>query len=146
MKIDDMGSVPYGLSEGLFLEDSLKLIPWFNNFRQIQSFWRCLLPKPAYLYWDSESIFGGLKVSVTAYENGLFHIGLKDTFNHAKHEYEATIEIIKGKLGEPHENGNNEDVYASYPWVRWTWGSVRINITIAERFMEYVTFSISNRP
>jgi hypothetical protein len=142
-----MGNPPYRLSEGLFLEDKGKLLPWYKSLHQLAKKGGKSSPnksKVTQIAWDSESILGGLKVSIQAYQqgNGIFFIDLKHLTNYesVQKEYESTVETLKEKLGEPNESGFN----FGYPWVRWRWGKICINITIAERFMDYVAFSISN--
>lgn len=142
-----MNNPPYRLSEGLFLEGSGKLLPWYESLHQITKMGGKPFPekgKATHLVWESDSIFGGLNVSIQANQQGkgIFFIDIKHENKHesVKKEYESAIQTLKEKLGEPNESGSNN----GYPWVRWRWGKICINITIAERFMDYVAFSISN--
>ena len=88
-------------------------------------------------------MFGGVNASIQAMErgSGIFFLDLKHgrKFESAKKEYEAALEVLKGRFGEPTEVGEDE----GYPWVRWKWGDVCMNLALAERFMDYVALSVS---
>lgn len=141
-----MTNAPYRLSEGLLLEESGNLLPWFRSLQQITNKGGNPLPekgKRSQLFWEAEKVFGGLNVSIQAMErgSGIFFLDLRHgrKFECAKEEYEADLEILKGKFGEPTDAGDDE----GYPWARWRWGDVCLNLALAERFMDYVALSVS---
>ena len=144
-----MDEPPYRLSEGLVLEDSGSLLPWFSSLEQITGKGGKPLPekgKRTRLFWEAEAVFGGMKVSIQAMERGLgiFFLDLKsgEKFESARLEYEAVLQILKAKFGDPVEKGDDD---YGYPWVRWRWGEVCLNLALAERFMDYVALSVSKR-
>lgn len=72
-----MESVPYKLSEGKYLENSGKVLPWFESFHQITKMGGKPLPekgKTSQLFWEQETIFDDLVVSIQAMQqgNGIF--------------------------------------------------------------------------
>jgi len=143
-----MNYAPYRLSEGLVLEESGSLLPWFRSLEQLAGKGGKPLPekgKHTQLFWETDAVFGGMNVSVQAMERGLgiFFLDLKngEKFESAKLEYEAVLQILKAKFGEPAEAGSDD---YGYPWVRWRWGEVCVNLALAERFMDYVALSVSN--
>lgn len=95
------------------------------------------------MYWGAESVFGGINVSIQAIEQGLgiFFLELEHSrkFESAKEEYEADLDILKEKFGNPADVGEDN----GYPWARWKWGDVCLNLALAERFMDYVALSVS---
>lgn len=69
-----MNSIPYQLSDGLFLESSNQLLPWYKNLFQITK--KGGKPKhgngkTTELFWESERVLGDLQVSITAMDRGL---------------------------------------------------------------------------
>lgn len=142
-----MNSVPYGLSKGLLLEESGELLPWFNSLHQITKKGGKPLPakgRTSQLFWESETVFGGLRVSVQAIQrgsSGIFFLDIKHSkiFESAKDEYEYDVGLLKEKFGEPVDTGSSD----GYPWVRWKWDGVTLNLGVAERFVDYVALSIS---
>ncbi len=96
------------------------------------------------LFWESETVLGGLRVSVQAMQrgsSGIFFLDIKHPkkFGSAKEEYEYDVGLLKEKFGEPTKTGSSE----GYPWVRWKWDGITLNLGVADRFMEYVAFSLS---
>jgi len=143
-----MSYAPYRLSEGLVLEESENLLPWFRSLEEITRKGGKPHPekgKRTQLYWEAETVFGGIKVSIQAMERGLgiFFLDLKNgqQFESAEHEYDAVLQMLKAKFGDPTEVGNDE---YGYPWARWRWGEICLSLALAERFMDYVALSVSN--
>jgi hypothetical protein len=143
-----MQDVPYQLEEGLFLENSEILLPWFRSLNQISKRGGKPLPekgKTTQLFWESENVFGGICASILAMEKGcgIFFLSPKNlgSFNSAQEEYKALSAALNKRFGEPHKLGEDE----GYPWQRWVWGEVCVNLAIGERFMDYVALSVSKR-
>ena len=137
---------PYRLSEGLYLEKSGVLLPWFQSLHQITKIGGKPLPmkgKVTQLFWESESVLEGLEVDIQAmsYGSGLFNLTHKGetSFKSAQDEYESTLAELKSRFGEPHESGAE----GAYPWVRWRWEDVCLSLVIGERFVDYVAMSVS---
>ena len=142
-----MNNIPYQLRDGLYLENTNKLLPWYKSLYQITK--NGGQPKhgggrTVELYWKNEKIFNGMQVSIKAVERdlGLFFIDIKHKkkFSSTKDEFENTLIILTKKFGSPDYNG----VKDSYPWSRWEWGNIYVNIQIVERFVDYVSLTISN--
>jgi len=141
-----MQNVPYQLENGLFLEEAGVLLPWFKSLNQITKRGGKPLPikgKTTQLYWESEKVFGGLNVAVQAMErgSGMFFLNLKSDllFSSAKEEYFAISIILEKLFGHPHSEGITE----GYPWKRWFYGNVCVSLALAERYVDYVAFSVS---
>ena len=135
------------LAEGLYLENSKVLIPWFKNLNEIAGLGGEKIQKHekfTQLFWPDEKVFGGLSVSVQAYnnKNGIFHLTYKpeNEFKSAEVELSAIFEILKDRFGNPNVQGVEEE----HPFYRWQAEKICINLTIAERFMYYVSLSVSN--
>ena len=99
--------------------------------------------KVTQLFWDSETVLGGLQVAVQAmaYGTGIFYLTSKKdrSFNSAQEEYASVLVELLDRFGKPHKCGETD----GYPWVRWHWGDVCLNLAIGERFVDYVVFSVS---
>jgi hypothetical protein len=141
-----MDNIPYQLSEGLFLEASGKLLPWFKSLHQITKKGGKPLPekgKTSQLFWKNDVVFDSLEVSVSAVQQGegMFFLNIQHgkEFESVQSEYEFILGVLTKKFGGSTETGNND----GYPFSRWLWGDIRLNLTIAERFMEYIALSIS---
>jgi hypothetical protein len=76
-----------------------------------------------------------------AYGSGIYHLTYKGgvSFSSAQEEYSFLLSALRERFGEPHASGSTE----GYPWVRWRWGDVCLNLTIGERFMDYAALSVS---
>ena len=142
-----MESVPYKLSEGLYLEGSGKVLPWFKSLHQITKMGGKPLPekgKTNQLFWEQETVFDDLVVSIQAMQqgNGIFflHPKIQVQADSARKEYEQVKGTLLSKFGSPTEVGEND----GYPYARWFWGNICVSLTIAERFMDYVSLSVSN--
>ena len=142
-----MDNIPYQLSEGLFLEASGKLLPWFKSLHQITKKGGKPLPKKgkaSQLFWEKDVIFDGLEVSVRAMQRGegMFFLDIqhKKEFETVQKEYEFIYGVLAKKFGSSSETG----IYDDYPFSRWRWGDICLNLTIGERFIEYIALSISN--
>jgi len=142
-----MKPVPYKLSEGLYLESSGKILPWYKSLHQITKMGGKPLPekgKTNQLFWKQETIFGGMNVSIQAMQqgNGIFFLSPKnkDNADSAETEYEQVKHELVSKFGAPDEAVEKD----GYPYTRWFWGDVCLSLTIAERFMDYVALSVSN--
>ena len=99
--------------------------------------------KATQLFWDSETVFGGLHMAVQAmaYGSGIFYLTRKKdrSFNSAQEEYASVLVELKDRFGKSHKSGETD----GYPWARWHWGDVCLNIAIGERFVDYVVLSVS---
>lgn len=144
-----MNYVPYRLSEGLVLEKTGKLLPWFRSLAEITRKGGRPYPekgKRTKLCWEDEIVFGDIKANIEAMEFGLgvFAINIKNEqkFESVKKEYDAILHLLIDKFGTPTELGKNE---YGYPWVRWRWGHICLGLAIAERFVDYVYLSVSNK-
>lgn len=142
-----MESVPYKLSEGLYLEGSGQVLPWFKSLHQITIMGGKPLPekgKTSQLFWEQETIFDDLVVSIQAMQqgNGIFFLQPKNQVqaDSAQIEYDQVKSALLSKFGSPTEVGEND----GYPFTRWSWGNICMSLTIAERFMDYVSLSVSN--
>lgn len=141
-----MVDAPYNLSQGLSLEKSGALLPWFQSLHQITKLGGKPLPEKGQvtqLFWEDESVLGGLNASVLAMPKGsgiFFLTQKKRDFSSAQEEFSALSTILKDRLGAAHESGETED----YPWLRWRWSDVCLNLVIGERFVDYVALSVSN--
>ena len=142
-----MKNIPYQLSEGLFLEASGKLLPWFKSLHQITKKGGKPLPekgKTSQLFWKNDVVFDGLEVSVRAIQRdeGMFFIDILHgkEFDAVQKEYEFVLSVLVEKFGGFTETGTND----GHPFSRWRWGNICLNLTIGERFMDYIALSISN--
>lgn len=141
-----MLGAPYNLSKGLCLEKSGTLLPWFQSLHQITKLGGKPLPekgKVTQLFWEEETVLGGLHVSVLAmpHGSGIFYLTPKDRdFSSAQEEFSFLLSTLSSRLGNAHEPGETD----SYPWVRWRWNGICLNLAIGERFVDYVALSVSN--
>lgn len=142
-----MADLPFHVSDGLFLEQSGILLPWFKRLHEITKKGGKPLPekgRTTQLFWASESVFGGLQVSVQAlpYGSGLFHLTQtsKTDFTSAQHEFSVLLTQLSNRFGEPHESDDSEQ---QYPISRWRWGDICLSLLVAERFLDYAALSLS---
>lgn len=141
-----MSGAPYNLSDGLRLEKAGVLLPWFGSLHQITKLGGKPLPekgKVTQLFWEDEAVLGGLHVSVLAMSqgSGIFFLTPKGRdFASAQEEFSSIISILSDRLGDSHESGETD----GYPWARWRWNDVCLNLAIGERFVDYVALSVSN--
>ena len=144
-----MQNIPYRLSEGLFLEDSGTLLPWFKSLHQITKKGGKPLvqnKRISKIHWECDSIFDGIESAIEAHEsgNGIFFLSIKydKEFDSVEKEYDCILSVLVKKFGDPYEIGVGD---YNYPFSRWRWGDICLSLIIAERFVDYVALSVSNR-
>lgn len=144
-----MEDLPYRLNEGLQLEQSDQVVPWFKSLNQITK--RGGKPSPEkgktqMLVWPSETVFSDIPVYVKAMPrySGMFFLTInhETKFGNAKEEYKYTVNIFTNKLGQPSEAG--VEPHYNYPWCQWSWGTISLMVSIQERFVDYVSISLTN--
>ena len=140
-----MLDAPYNLTNGLCLEQSGALLPWFQSLHQITKLGGKPSPgkgRVTQLFWEQETVLGGLQVSILAMSRGsgiFFLTPIDRFFPSAQEEFSSLLLTLNNRLGEPHESGETE----GYPWVRWRWGDICLNLAIGERFVDYMALSVS---
>ena len=145
----NMNKIPYHLSEGLFLETSGKLLPWYKSLHQLAKKGgkpRHSNGRTSALYWDNEIIFGGLNASIKAMESGegLFFIQLKldkkfESSKTVRPEYDYILDTLIQRFGATSETGVND---IKKPFSYWMWGNICLSLQIGDRFVEYVALSV----
>jgi hypothetical protein len=144
-----MENLPYRLNEGLKLEQSDQIVPWFKSLNQITK--RGGKPSPdkgktQMLVWPSETVFNDISVFVKAMprNSGIFLLTINHEadFRNAKEEYKYTVNLFTNKFGQPTEAGVEPEYH--YPWCHWNWGAISLKVSITERFVDYVSIALTN--
>ena len=140
---------PYRLNEGIFFEDTEKMLFWGSKFEQLM-----LIDNPEIsqdgdvLKWFGKSCFGNNKLNVTIYKDD--YQNQNNTLDCANFECEnetqETIystakkysDLFKDLMGKPNESKSN---YGRLTEV-WNIDELQIIVGIGERFTEFLVFGI----
>lgn len=141
------GQDPYGLAHGLMLDKPRITIPWQSDLVALSNIGEPSLvtsSKVTFVNWKGNTVFNGIEVDVLFRSdfNKIFWLDLRDKsrFESATAAFSYLRQQVIERLGEPHLSQIDD----GYPWEQWSYGPVRVSLRIAERFVEYVSFMVSN--
>ncbi|RUL62213.1 hypothetical protein EKH79_15110 [Dyella dinghuensis] len=139
-------NLPLGLAHGLMLDNPKITIPWQSDVTTLSSIGDPTIltsSKVTFVSWKDRTVFNGIEVDVQFRSdfNKIFWLDLRDKsrFESATAAFSYLRELVVERLGEPHLSQIDD----GYPWEQWNYGSVRVSVRIAERFVEYVSFMVS---
>lgn len=146
-KKQNLLNLPYKLNEGIYFEDSGKILIWGEKLSKIKTIDNPeILAEGKVLKWENKTCFGGLKLNLTLridkYQNsnGVFEfIDFEQVTKDPHGAYEKHSSNFREVLGEPTET--HTDLY-NYKTDLWTIEDIQIIIGVAERYVEYEVFGI----
>jgi hypothetical protein len=133
--------------DGLMLDKPRITIPWQSDLVALSNIGEPSLvtsSKVTFVNWKGNTVFNGIEVDVLFRSdfNKIFWLDLRDKsrFESATAAFSYLRQQVIERLGEPHLSQIDD----GYPWEQWSYGPVRVSLRIAERFVEYVSFMVSN--
>ncbi|MGI4874251.1 MAG: hypothetical protein ACRYFX_24090 [Janthinobacterium lividum] len=137
--------LPFRLDEGIYFEDSGKLLPWGERLTAIESLDEPLVT-PTQISWRAKHCFGGQEVAVEVVKNAYYNTqGIVEFVSFNRNGVDpwqvfATYSgLFNQTIGPPTQA--KDDGYG-LPTHLWTRGEVQIIVGVGERFAEYAIFSI----
>jgi hypothetical protein len=139
---------PFQLDQGLFLETAETLLPWgasIDALRQLAPSSEVDRGYAIDLFWVNQVVLGGLAVNVGWDSNTPERFGmlLKDTNGQPAFEgYAVSLPKLVARLGQPHREWTDPEVYGAFPHAEWSFQQVTVYLSVWDRFGPVLGFSM----